>query len=227
MMPEAVLHIVATPIGNLGDFSDRARQVLQSVDTVLAEDTRTSGKLLKHFGINTRMEAFHAHNEHKVLQGISERLKAGEKMALISDAGTPAISDPGYILIRECVKENIAFSVVPGPAAFVSAVLLSGFPADKFIYEGFIPHKKGRQTFIGQWKEEQRTVVFYESPHRIQKCLDQMIEILGPERKVAVVREITKIFEETIRGTLEEVRTIFQDKEIKGEFVVVLKGPDK
>jgi 16S rRNA (cytidine1402-2'-O)-methyltransferase len=226
-MSEALLYIVATPIGNLGDFSDRAKEILNSVETVLAEDTRTSGKLMKHFGISTHMEAFHAHNEHKVLQSIVQRLKSGENMALISDAGTPAISDPGYLLIRECVKEEIEFSVIPGPAAFVSALLLSGFPAEKFIYEGFIPHKKGRQSFIEKWKEEKRTVVFYESPHRIQKCLQQMLEILGSEREVAVVREITKKFEETTRGTLNELVDIFETKEIRGEFVVVLKGIDK
>ncbi len=218
------LYFVATPIGNLSDMSDRAKEVLASVDIVLAEDTRNSGILLKYFDISAKMESFHAHNEHKILGRIIDRIKEGETFALISDAGTPAISDPGYLLLREAVKEDIKFTIIPGAAAFLAALLLSGFPSDKFIYEGFIPHKKGRQTFIEAWKEERRTVVFYESPHRIVKCLEQMKEFLGPDREVAVVREITKKFEETIRGTLEEVSDIFQTKTVKGEFVVVLKG---
>lgn len=223
-MENRALYFVATPIGNLSDMSDRAKEILSSVDTILAEDTRNSGLLLKHFEISGKMESFHAHNEHKVLGRIIDRLKEGETFAIISDAGTPAISDPGFLLLREAVKENIDFTIIPGPAAFLAALLLSGFPSDKFIYEGFIPHKKGRQTFIESWKEEKRTVVFYESPHRIVKCLDQMKELLGADREVAVVREITKKFEETVRGTLEEVSEIFKTKTIKGEFVVVLKG---
>jgi 16S rRNA (cytidine1402-2'-O)-methyltransferase len=225
-MIEFGLYIVATPIGNLSDISLRAIETLKMVDIILAEDTRNSGILLKHHGIETKMESFHAHNEHKILPRIIERLKSGETFALISDAGTPAISDPGYLLIRAVVEENLQFTIIPGANAFSSALLLSGFPSDKFIYEGFIPHKKGRQSFIEAWKEEKRTVVFYESPHRIVKCLEQMKEFLGPDREVAVVREITKKFEETIRGTLAEVSDIFQTKTIKGEFVVVLKGID-
>ncbi|MEQ8360797.1 MAG: 16S rRNA (cytidine(1402)-2'-O)-methyltransferase [Cytophagales bacterium] len=218
------LYFIGTPIGNLADMSERAKEVLSSVDIVLAEDTRNSGILLKHFNISAKMESFHAHNEHKVLGRIIERIKNGETFALISDAGMPAISDPGYLLLRAAVSEKIDFTIIPGPAAFLAALLLSGFPTDKFIYEGFIPHKKGRQTFIEAWKDKKRTVVFYESPHRIVKCLEQMKEILGAEREVAVVREITKKFEETVRGSLDEVCEIFQTKTIKGEFVVVLKG---
>ncbi len=218
------LYFVGTPIGNLSDMSERAKEILSSVDIILAEDTRNSGLLLKHFDISAKMESFHAHNEHKNLSRIIERIQHGERFALISDAGMPAISDPGYLLLREAVKFNIDFTVIPGPAAFMMALLLSGFPTNKFIYEGFIPHKKGRKSFIESWEEEKRTVVFYESPHRIVKCLEQMKEILGGEREVAVVREITKKFEETLRGSLNEVCELFKTKTIKGEFVVVLKG---
>ncbi|QNL21962.1 16S rRNA (cytidine(1402)-2'-O)-methyltransferase [Hyphobacterium sp. CCMP332] len=225
-MEKHSLYFIGTPIGNLADMSERAKEVLSSVDIVLAEDTRNSGLLLKHFSISAKMESFHAHNEHKVLEGIIERIQKGETFALISDAGMPAISDPGYLLLRAAVSKAIDFTIIPGPAAFLAALLLSGFPTDKFIYEGFIPHKKGRQTFIEAWKDEKRTVVFYESPHRIVKCLEQMKEFLGPDREVAVVREITKKFEETIRGSLEELCEIFKTKTIKGEFVVVLKGEE-
>jgi 16S rRNA (cytidine1402-2'-O)-methyltransferase len=223
-MSEVQLFIVATPIGNLADISDRAREVLKSVDIILAEDTRNSGILLKHHDIPTRMESFHAHNEHKIVSRIIDRIKSGEKMALISDAGTPGISDPGYLLVNAAANENINYTVIPGPSAFVPALLLSGFPIEKFIYEGFIPHKKGRQTFIENWLEEKRTVVFYESPHRLLKCIDQMKDILGEDRQIAVVREITKKFEEVIRGSILEVSDIFKEKSIKGEFVIVLKG---
>ncbi len=226
-MKEPKLFIVATPIGNLGDMSIRAKEILSSVDTILAEDTRNSGLLLKHFGIEGKMESFHAHNEHKVLPSLIKRLKGGETFALISDAGTPAISDPGYLLIREVVKENISYTIIPGASAFVAALLLSGFPCEKFIYEGFIPHKKGRVTFLENFLEENRTVVFYESPHRIVKCLEQMLDILGPEREVAIAREITKKFEEVIRGTLLEMVEVFKEKSIKGEFVIIVKGAEK
>lgn len=218
------LYFVATPIGNLDDMSDRAKQVLGMVDVVLCEDTRKTGLLLKHYGIESRLQSFHAHNEHKVLDGIIKKIKEGQSFALVSDAGTPAISDPGYLLLREAVREDIEFTVIPGASAFLSALLLSGFPTDRFIYHGFLPHKKGRKTQIEAWREESKTVVFYESPHRLLKCLEQMLEILGPEREIAVVREISKKFEEVIRGSIPEVLSVFNEKSIKGEFVLVLKG---
>lgn len=223
-MEEAVLFVVATPIGNMSDFSFRAVETLRSVDLILAEDTRTSSKLLNNYGISTPMESFHAHNEHKVLEKYAGMLKSGTRIALISDAGMPGVSDPGYLLVSKAAEESIPYTVIPGASAFLNALILSGFPTERFIYEGFIPHKKGRQTFIQNMLEENRTVVFYESPHRILKCLDQMLEILGEEREIAVVREITKKFEEVVRGSLKEVQETFKNKAIKGEFVVVVKG---
>lgn len=218
------LYIVATPIGNLSDISQRAIDTLNDVDLILAEDTRNSGILLKSISVSTKMESFHAHNEHKQVDRIIERIKNCEKIALISDAGTPGISDPGFMLCRAAVENDIKFTFIPGPSAFLAALILSGFPTERFIYEGFIPHKKGRKTFIENWLEESRTVVFYESPHRIVKCVEQMSEILGRQREVAIVREITKKFEEVIRGTLGEIREELETKIIKGEFVIVVKG---
>ena len=221
---ETRLFLVPTPIGNLEDITLRAIRVLKEVDTVLAEDTRTSGKLLQHLGIDKRMHSHHLHNEHKAVAHLIERLAKGEKMAMVSDAGTPGISDPGFLLVRECLRNNIKFECLPGPTAFVPALLKSGFSAERFTFEGFLPQKKGRQTRLQQLATEERTMIFYESPHRLLKTLAQFSEYLGPERRVSVSRELTKFFEETITGTLTDVLTQFQQKTVKGEFVIVVEG---
>lgn len=221
-----MLYLVPTPIGNLKDITIRAKEVLAEVDFILAEDTRTSGNLLKHLEISKPVHAFHLHNEHKTLDGIMTRLKAGEDAALISDAGTPAISDPGFLLVRECVRENVELSCLPGPTAFIPALVCSGLPCERFIFEGFLPHKKGRQTRLKALAQEERTMVFYESPHRLLKTLTQFSEFFGPERQASVSREISKIYEETIRGTLQEIITHFESNPVKGEFVIVLGGVD-
>ena len=221
---ETLLYLVPTPIGNLDDITLRAIKVLQSVDTILAEDTRTSGVLLKHLEISKPMQSYHIHNEHKVLTQLIERMQKGEKMALVSDAGTPAISDPGFLLVRECLKNDIAIECLPGATAFVPALVKSGLPNDRFIFEGFLPHKKGRQTRLQQLSEENRTMVFYESPHRLVKMLTQLSEVLGEDRQASVSRELTKLFEETINGTLAEIIQHFGGKKIKGEIVVVVAG---
>lgn len=221
---ETLLYLVPTPIGNLDDITLRAIKVLQSVDTILAEDTRTSGVLLKHLEISKPMQSYHIHNEHKVLTQLIERMQKGEKMALVSDAGTPAISDPGFLLVRECLKNDIAIECLPGATAFVPALVKSGLPNDRFIFEGFLPHKKGRQTRLQQLSEESRTMVFYESPHRLVKMLTQLAEVLGEDRQASVSRELTKLFEETVNGTLTEIIQHFEGKKIKGEIVVVVAG---
>jgi 16S rRNA (cytidine1402-2'-O)-methyltransferase len=218
------LFIVPTPIGNLEDMTLRAIKVLKEVDVVLAEDTRTSGKLLKHFGIDTRMTAYHKFNEHKVVEHFVDRIKGGESMALISDAGTPAISDPGFLLVRECVNSGVEVETLPGATAFVPALVNSGLPADKFFFEGFLPHKKGRQTRLKFLAELPNTVILYESPHRLVKTLQQIGEIFGKERKISVARELTKIHEENVRGTVEEVLYHFKEKTVKGEIVIVIEG---
>lgn len=218
------LYLVPTPIGNLADMTYRAVQVLYDVDLILAEDTRTSGFLLKHYQISTASQSFHAHNEHKKVEEIIQKLKSGSDIAQISDAGTPGISDPGFLLVRAAIENEIAVEALPGPTAFVPALIKSGFPTDRFVYEGFLPHKKGRQTRIESWKSEPRTIVLYESPHRLLKALEQFKEILGAERKVSVSRELTKKFEETITGSVAEVLTYFSKKSIKGEFVIVIEG---
>ena len=217
------LYLVPTPIGNLADMTYRAVHVLKDVDLILAEDTRTSGFLLKHYEIGTPAQSFHAHNEHKKVGEIIERLKSGTNIAQISDAGTPGISDPGFLLVREALANEIEVESLPGPTAFVPALIKSGFPCERFVYEGFLPHKKGRQTRIEAWKEEKRTLVFYESPHRLIKALEQCKEILG-DRNVSVSRELTKKFEETVTGSFDELLTHFGNKSIKGEFVIVLEG---
>jgi 16S rRNA (cytidine1402-2'-O)-methyltransferase len=222
--PSPSLTLVPTPIGNLEDITLRALNTLKSVDTILAEDTRTSGVLLKHYGIDKKLQSFHIFNEHKALASLMERLKNGERMALVSDAGTPGISDPGFLLVRACLKEGLAIECLPGPTAFVPALVKSGFPTDRFIFEGFIPHKKGRQTWFKTLVDEERTVVCYESPHRLLKTLEQLVEYLGNERMVSVSRELTKLFEETQTGTTTEVLQYFSAKEIKGEIVVVIHG---
>ena len=216
------LTIVPTPIGNLDDITLRAIKVLKSVDVILAEDTRNSGKLLKHFEIETRMTSYHQHNEHKVVENIAQRIANGETMALITDAGTPAISDPGFLLIRQCVAEGVEVECLPGATAFVPALVNSGLPSDKFFFEGFLPHKKGRQTRLKFLAELPYTIVFYESPHRLIKTLTQIGEFFSIDRQVSVSRELTKIHEETIRGTVTEVIGYFNNNVIKGEIVIVV-----
>lgn len=221
------LYLVPTPIGNLGDITYRAVETLKQVDKILAEDTRTSGVLLKHYGITTPAESFHAFNEHKRVDLIVERLKGGEKMALITDAGTPGISDPGFLLTRATVGAGLAIECLPGATAFVPALVKSGFPSDKFVFEGFLPHKKGRKTRVEVLAEEPRTIVLYESPHRLLKTLMQFQEVTGDERGCSVSRELTKKFEETVTGTLAEVTRHFENNPIKGEFVIILEGKSK
>ena len=218
------LYIVPTPIGNLEDITLRAINVLKTVDVVLAEDTRTSGNLLKHLGISKPMHSYHVHNEHQTVVRVVERILKGETMALVSDAGTPAVSDPGFLLVRECIKNGISIECLPGPTAFVPALVNSGLPSDRFTFEGFLPHKKGRQTRLQNLVSEERTMIFYESPHRLLKALQQFSEYFGADRQVSVSRELTKIYEENIRGTITEVLAYFSEKTIKGEIVIVLAG---
>ena len=218
------LFIVPTPIGNLEDITLRAIKVLKEVNLILAEDTRTSNKLLKHYNINTPMQSHHMHNEHKTVDGIVRKLKRGEQIALISDAGTPAISDPGFLLSRACVEQGIEIECLPGATAFVPALVNSGLPNDRFAFEGFLPIKKGRQTRLNDLAEETRTMVFYESPHKLLKTLSQFVICFGPERRISVSRELTKMYEETIRGTTSEVLDHFESKPPKGEFVIVVAG---
>jgi len=223
-MSDTKLYIVPTPIGNLDDITFRAIKVLKEVDVILAEDTRISGKLLKHFDIATPMQSHHMHNEHKILNNLVSRLKSGETMALITDAGTPAISDPGFLLTRACVENNIAIECLPGATAFVPALVNSGFPNDKFVFEGFLPPKKGRQTRLKLLAAEKRTLIFYESPHKLLKTLTQFADYFGADRKISVSRELSKLYEETIRGTVSEVIKHFENKAPKGEFVMVVEG---
>ena len=218
------LYIVPTPIGNLEDITLRAIRVLKEADLILAEDTRKSGMLLKHFGIETRMFAHHQHNEHKTVTMIAERIANGETIALITDAGTPGISDPGFLLIRECVAKGIEVECLPGATAFVPALVNSGLPCNEFCFVGFLPQKKGRQTKIKSLVNEERTMVFYESPHRLVKALEQFIEYFGADRQASVSRELTKMFEENKRGTVTELAEYFKSKTIKGEIVIVVAG---
>jgi 16S rRNA (cytidine1402-2'-O)-methyltransferase len=222
--PLPSLTLVPTPIGNLDDITLRAFTVLREVDFVLAEDTRHAGILLKHHQITVNLKSFHSFNEHKALAGIVDQMKNGQKFALISDAGTPGISDPGFLLVRALLEEGLSVECLPGATAFVPALVVSGLPCDKFVFEGFLPHKKGRQTRLLELKEETRTLVLYESPFRVLKTLEQLIAHLGPDRKASVSREISKLFEETIRGTLEEVKAHFEEHPPKGEFVMVIAG---
>jgi len=218
------LYLVPTPIGNLEDMTFRAIRVLKEVAFILAEDTRTSGKLLKHFEIATQMHSHHMHNEHKSIEGILKRIQAGETCALISDAGTPAISDPGFLLTRACVENNIEVDCLPGATAFVPALVNSGLPNDKFVFEGFLPVKKGRQTRLLLLAEETRTIIFYESPHKLVKTLGHFAEYFGKDRQVSVSRELSKMFEETIRGTATELLAHYTAKPPKGEIVVIVEG---
>lgn len=219
-----MLYIVPTPIGNLEDMTFRAINTLKQVDIILAEDTRTSAPLLKHFGIEKKVFAHHQHNEHKAVQEIIRLLKEGNQIALISDAGTPAISDPGFLLVREAIKEGLAVQCLPGATAFVPALVNSGLPNDRFCFEGFLPVKKGRQTRLKSLIDEKRTMIFYESPHRILKTIDEFIQVFGGERQASISREISKLYEETVRGTLQEVKAHFEANPIKGEFVFCLAG---
>ncbi len=218
------LYLVPTPIGNLNDITLRAINVLKEVDVILAEDTRTSGKLLKHLDINKALQSYHIFNEHKTVEKLVSQLKGGTTMALISDAGTPSISDPGFLLVRECLKEDIILECLPGATAFVPALVKSGLPSDKFVFEGFLPHKKGRKTRVDLLKDEHRTIILYESPHRLIKTLDQLIEAFGGDRPASVSRELTKVFEETINGSLTEIKNHFENGVVKGEIVLVIQG---
>jgi len=221
------LYLVPTPIGNLKDITLRAIEVLKEVDLILAEDTRTSGKLLKHFEITTQMQSHHMHNEHKTVNSLVERLKSGMTIAVISDAGTPAISDPGFLLVRACVEQNIEVDCLPGATAFVPALVNSGLPNDKFVFEGFLPVKKGRQTRLLLLAEETRTIIFYESPHKLVKTLGHFCKFFGEDRLVSVSRELTKLYEETVRGTAKEVLEHYTNKPPKGEIVIVVGGKNK
>jgi 16S rRNA (cytidine1402-2'-O)-methyltransferase len=218
------LFVIPTPIGNLGDMTFRALDTLKSVDTILAEDTRTSGFLLRHYEIQKPLQSFHNYNEHRILEALVERMNKGEKFALVSDAGTPGISDPGFLIVRAALKAGLKVECLPGATAFVPALVKSGLPCDRFVFEGFLPHKKGRQTAIKSFVAEERTVIFYESPYRLIKTLEQFREFLGGERTVSVSRELTKKFEETVTGPIDLVLAHFQKKEIKGEIVLLLAG---
>ncbi|MBK6275242.1 MAG: 16S rRNA (cytidine(1402)-2'-O)-methyltransferase [Saprospirales bacterium] len=218
------LFIVPTPIGNLKDITFRAIEVLKSVDLILAEDTRTSKFLCQQYQIETRLQAYHKDNEHKVVENIVQQIKSGTTMALVSDAGTPAISDPGFLLVRACLKEEVEVECLPGATAFVPALVNSGFPTDRFIFEGFLPHQKGRQKRLKELLEETRTVVFYESPYRLIKLLNELKEYFGEERKVSISRELTKKFEENFHGNVADAMLHFTQKEIKGEIVLVMEG---
>ena len=219
-----MLYIVPSPIGNLSDITFRAIEVLKSVDLILAEDTRTSGKLLRYYEINKPTSSYHQHNEHKVVAHLTEQLLSGKTMALITDAGTPGVSDPAFLLVRECIKNDIKVECLPGATAFVPALVNSGLPMNSFCFEGFLPLKKGRQTFLKKMAEEERTMIFYESPMRLVKTLKDFMEYFGAERECSVSRELTKIFEENKRGSLQEVYDYFNSKTVKGEIVIVVGG---
>ncbi|MDL2322978.1 16S rRNA (cytidine(1402)-2'-O)-methyltransferase [Bacteroidales bacterium OttesenSCG-928-A17] len=218
------LYLVPTPVGNLEDMTFRAIRILKEVDLILAEDTRTTSFLLKHFEITNKMQSHHKFNEHKTVESVVSRIKSGSTIALVSDAGTPGISDPGFLIVRECVANEIEVECLPGATAFVPALINSGFPCDRFCFEGFLPIKKGRKTRLEQLAEEKRTLIFYESPYRVLKTLMQLREFMGPERKVSVSREISKLHEETLRGTLDEIISHFTVNEPRGEFVIVVEG---
>jgi len=219
-----MLYIVPSPIGNLADITFRAIEVLKSVDLILAEDTRTSSKLLRYYEIDKPTSSYHQHNEHKIVGHLTTQLLAGKTMALITDAGTPGVSDPAFLLVRECIKNDIKVECLPGATAFVPALVNSGLPMNSFCFEGFLPLKKGRQTFLKGMANEQKTMIFYESPMRLIKTLKDFIEYFGAERQCSVSRELTKIFEETRRGTLQEVYDYFNAKPVKGEIVIVVEG---
>ncbi|MBT8283038.1 MAG: 16S rRNA (cytidine(1402)-2'-O)-methyltransferase [Muriicola sp.] len=218
------LYLVPTPIGNLEDITLRAIRILKEVDLILAEDTRNSGKLLQHYEISSPMQSYHMHNEHKVVDSLVRRLKGGESLALISDAGTPGISDPGFLLTRACIESGIQVECLPGATAIIPALVNSGLPSERFVFEGFLPVKKGRQTRLLSLKEEGRTMIFYESPHKLLRTLDDLISNLGENRPASVSRELTKIYEETVRGSLAEILNYYKENPVKGEFVIVVGG---
>lgn len=218
------LYLVPTPVGNLGDMTFRAVEVLKGVDLILAEDTRTSRTLMQHYSITTPMQAYHIFNEHQTLQGVVDKLLSGMDIALVTDAGTPGISDPGFLLVREAVRNDIPVECLPGATAFVPALVDSGLPCDQFVFIGFLPHKKGRQTAIKALAEERRTMIVYESPFRLVKSLEQMMEVMGPDRQASVSREISKLHEETVRGTLSELHQHFSQGDVKGEIVMIISG---
>lgn len=220
----SLLYLVPTPLGNLKDITLRSLEVLQQVDVILCEDTRTSSRLLQHYNIQKPVSPYHQHNEHKIVTHIVDQLRAGKTMALVTDAGTPGISDPAFLLVRECIKQEVKVECLPGAAAFVPALVNSGIPTNRFCFEGFLPLKKGRQTLLKKLAEEERTMVFYESPMRLVKTLEEFIQYFGPERECCVSRELTKMFEENARGTLAEVAAHFKAKTVKGEIVVVVGG---
>ena len=222
-----ILYVVPTPVGNMEDMTFRAIRILKEADLILAEDTRTSGILLKHYEIKNAMQSHHKFNEHKTVEGIVNRIKAGETVALISDAGTPGISDPGFLVVRECVKNDIEVQCLPGATAFVPALVSSGLPDERFCFEGFLPQKKGRMTRLNALAEEPRTMIFYESPYRLLKTLTQFQEIFGADRQVSVCREISKVHEESVRGSLQEVVAHFTATEPRGEIVIILAGKEK
>lgn len=224
MSEKTNLYLVPTPIGNLEDITLRALRILKEVDFVLAEDTRTASVLLKHYQIQKPLESYHNFNEHQIKDKIVKRMQKGEVFALVSDAGTPAISDPGFLLVRVCLENNLKIECLPGATAFVPALVKSGLPTDKFVFEGFLPHKKGRKTRLEILKEESRTVVFYESPYRLLKTLEQLMEHCGVNRRCSVSRELTKLYEETFNGTLQEAFQYFSKKGVKGEIVLILEG---
>lgn len=222
-----MLYLIPTPVGNLEDMTFRAVRLLKEADLILCEDTRTSGILLKHFEIKNALQSHHKFNEHQTLEPLIARLQSGQNIALITDAGTPGISDPGFLLVRECVRHDIEVQCLPGATAFVPALVASGLPCDKFCFEGFLPQKKGRHTRLTQLQDEERTIIFYESPYRLVKTLQQFTEYFGADRQVSVCREISKIHEESVRGTLQEVIAHFTEVEPKGEIVIVLAGKDE
>ena len=222
-----MIYLIPTPIGNLEDITLRAIRLLKEVDLILAEDTRVSIKLLKHFEIGTPLQSFHMHNEHKKVETVVEQLKNGKTVALISDAGTPGISDPGFLLVREALKEGVEVQCLPGPTALIPALVQSGIPCDRFVFEGFLPPKKGRQTRLEQMALETRTQVFYESPHKLLKTLEQLVTFFGANRSIAVVREISKLYESTFRGSAQEGLDFFEAHPPKGEFVIVVEGVKK
>jgi 16S rRNA (cytidine1402-2'-O)-methyltransferase len=219
-----MLYLVPTPIGNLKDITIRALEVLQEVDVILAEDTRNTSKLLNHYNITKPLTPYHQHNEHKILQHLVDQLTAGKKMAVVTDAGTPGISDPAFLLVRECIRNDVKIESLPGATAFVHALVNSGLPTNRYVFEGFIPLKKGRQTLLKKLAEEERTMIIYESPVRLTKTLDELAQYLGPERMCSVSRELTKFYEENKRGTLQEVSEHFKSKEVKGEIVLIVQG---
>lgn len=220
------LYIVPTPIGNLEDITLRAIRILKEVDLVLAEDTRTTRKLLAHYDIHTPLESYHIFNEHQKTSELADRIRSGQTIALVSDAGTPSISDPGFMLVRACIERNIDIECLPGPTALIPALVNSGYPSDKFCFEGFLPHKKGRKTRISRLADESRTIVLYESPHRLIRTLNELKDAMGPERKCSVSREISKIHEETVRGTLSDLVEHFERKAPRGELVIVIAQKD-